>query len=162
GVSTRYDTWPAIWVERIALTLRSPEDHTVCGSFLASKVIVLINSAGPPAVRSLISEWRCATSPDSINESATCALNFLQLIVKPSVETTSELHTASIFGPVPKNIQRSVTRSANPSVWSVCMCVKKTAFNCSGDMPSSASRITVPRPVSNCNFTAEQLLLSSP
>src|SRR5262245_33370746 len=39
-------------------------DHTICGSSFGSKVIVLINSAGPPAVRSLISEWRCATSPD--------------------------------------------------------------------------------------------------
>src|SRR5262245_64676138 len=76
--------------------------------------------------------------------SAMCAVNFWQLMVNPSAETTSEVQTASIFGPTPKNIQRSVTRSANPSVWSVCMCVKKTAFNCSGDMLSSASRITVP------------------
>ena len=64
GVSTRYDTWPAICVDRIALTLTSPDDHTVCGSSFASNVIVLIRSAGPPAVRSLISEWRWATSPD--------------------------------------------------------------------------------------------------
>src|SRR5262249_28198642 len=162
GVSTRYDTWPAICVERTALTLTSPESQTVCGSSLASKFTVLIKSAGPPAVRSLISEWRCATSPDWINESATWAVNFWQLIVKPSVETTSELQTASILGPLPKNIHRNVTRSAKPSVWSVCICVKNTAFNCSGVMPSSARRIVVPRPLSNCNFTAEQLLASSP
>src|SRR5215471_4970779 len=52
-----------MWVERMALTFTSPRDHTICGSSFGSKVIVLINSAGPPAVRSLISEWRCATSP---------------------------------------------------------------------------------------------------
>src|SRR5262245_24988764 len=90
------------------------------------------------------------------------AVNFWQLIVKPSVETTSELQITSILGPLPKNIHRNVTRSAKPSVWSVCICVKNTAFNCSGDMPSSARRIVVPRPLSNCNFTAEQLLASSP
>src|SRR5262245_11502581 len=31
GVSTRYEAWPAIWVERIALTLTSPFDQTSCG-----------------------------------------------------------------------------------------------------------------------------------
>src|SRR5215831_12620253 len=87
-----------MWVERMALTFTSPRDHTICGSSFGSNVIVLINSAGPPAVRSLISEWRCATSPDSINESATWAVNFLQLIVNPSADTVSELHTASTFG----------------------------------------------------------------
>src|SRR5215471_18082778 len=64
GVSTRYETWPAICVERMALTFTSPEDQTTCGSSFASNVIVLIKSAGPPAVRSLTSECRCATSPD--------------------------------------------------------------------------------------------------
>src|SRR6476646_6609618 len=42
------------------------------------------------------------------------------------------------------------------------MCVKNTAFSCSVPTPSCDSRIVVPRPASNCNFTAPQLLLSSP
>ena len=66
-----------------------------------SKVIVFINSDGPPAVRSLTSEWRWAISPDWMNASARCVINFLQLTTKPCDETTSELHTASTFGPVP-------------------------------------------------------------
>ena len=65
------------------------------------KVIVLTNSAGPPAVRSFTSEWRCAISPDWMNASAMCITNFLQLRVTPCGETTSELQTASILGPVP-------------------------------------------------------------
>jgi hypothetical protein len=43
-------------------------------------------------------------------------VNFWQLMVKPNVETMSEVQTASILGPAPKNIQRNVMRSANPSV----------------------------------------------
>jgi hypothetical protein len=84
-------------VERIALTLTSPDDQTVWGSFVGSKVIALIRSAGPPAVRSLTSAWRCATSPDSMNASATCARYFLQLTVWPCGATTSALHTTSNF-----------------------------------------------------------------
>src|SRR5262249_39224318 len=100
-VSTRYDTLPAMCVDRTALTLTSPKDQINCGSSLGSKVIVLTNSAGPPAVRSLTSECRCAISPDWMNASAICATKFLQLMVTPCGETTSELQTASIFGPVP-------------------------------------------------------------
>jgi hypothetical protein len=42
------------------------------------------------------------------------------------------------------------------------MCVKKTAFICAALTPVCASRMTVPRPASNCITTALQLLLSSP
>src|SRR5215472_4014649 len=103
-------------VDRMLLTRTSPYDHTVCGSFLGPKVIVLINSAGPPAVRVANSEWRWAISPDWMNASATCATNLLQLIAKPCGETISELQTASSFGPVPWKDQRSWTRSGKPSV----------------------------------------------
>jgi hypothetical protein len=94
-------------VDRMALTLRSPDDQTTCGSSVGWKVIVLISSAGPPAVRSFSSEWRWATSPDWINASAMCAVNFVQLIVTPRAETASALQTTSIFGPLPLNDQRS-------------------------------------------------------
>ena len=103
-------------VDRMALTRTLPEDHTNCGSSFGSKVIVLTKSAGPPAVRSLTSEWRWAISPDWMNASAMCVIKLLQLMVKPCGETISELQTASIFGPVPLKDQRSWMRSAKPSV----------------------------------------------
>ena len=63
-----------MWVDRIALTFTSPDDQTTCGSFFGSKVMTLINSAGPPAVRrSLSSEWRWAISPDWMNASPICS-----------------------------------------------------------------------------------------
>src|SRR5262249_43919134 len=102
--------------ERMALTFRSPKDQTTCGSFVGWKVIVLINSAGPPAVRSLLSECLWATSPECMNASAICEVNFVQLNVTPDGETASAVQTTSIFGPAPLNVQRSWTRSANPSV----------------------------------------------
>src|SRR3954471_11921434 len=98
-----------MWVERIALTFTSREDHTTWGSFLGSKLMILIKSAGPPAAarRSFTSERRWAISPEWINGSAICNANFLQLIVKPSGDATSELHTTSIFGAVGLKCHRS-------------------------------------------------------
>jgi hypothetical protein len=48
----RYDTWPAICVDRTALTLTSPEDQTTSGSSFGSKVIVSIS--GRAARRALL------------------------------------------------------------------------------------------------------------
>src|SRR5262245_13236258 len=42
------------------------------------------------------------------------------------------------------------------------MCVKKTALSCTGVTSSCERRMLVPRPASNCSFTAPQSLLSSP
>src|SRR5512142_1739166 len=89
-------------------------------------------------------------------------MNFWQLTVKPSADTVSELHTTSTFGPFELKCQRNCMRSAKPSTWSECMCVKKTALICAGGTLSCDRRIVVPRPESNCSFTAAQLLLSSP
>ena len=49
-----------------------------------------------------------------MNASAICFMNFLQLMVKPCGETTSELQTASIFGPVPLKVEVELPRSAKP------------------------------------------------
>src|SRR5882757_3050426 len=59
----------------MALTFTSPEDQTTCGSSVGSKVRVLTSSAGPPAVRSATSEWRCAISPDWMKASAIIGTN---------------------------------------------------------------------------------------
>src|SRR5262249_13417145 len=149
-------------VDRTELTLRSPEDHTDCGSSLGWNVNVLITSAGPPSVRYFTSECRCAISTDWVNASAILAANLLQLIETPRGETASVLQTTSSFGPIALKDQRSWTMSAKPSVWSLCMCVKNTASSCSGPMPSCDNRIVVPRPASNCSFTAAHPLASSP
>src|SRR5712692_3686766 len=99
GVSTRYDAWPAVWVDRIALTFTPLDDQTTCGSSFGSKVIRLIKSAGPPATRALSSERRSAISPDWRNASPICVAYFRQLLVNPTADTASELQTTSIFGP---------------------------------------------------------------
>src|SRR5262249_4414833 len=78
-------------VDRMALTLTSPDDQTTCGSLFGSKVITLTNSAGPPERRSLSSECRWAISPDCKYASPMCATNFLQLMVNPNCDTASAL-----------------------------------------------------------------------
>src|SRR6476659_7094228 len=108
GVSTRYEAWPGIWVERIALTLTSPSVQTVCGSFLGVKVMTFANSAGPPGRRTEPppSARRWAISPDCRKTSPICATNFWQLMVKPNFDSASALQTMSSFGPFESQIQR--------------------------------------------------------
>ena len=49
-----------------------------------------------------------------------------------------------------------------PSLWSLCMWVKKIAFTCDDSTLICESRSNVPRPESNCSRTALQLSVSSP
>src|SRR5262245_50838793 len=138
GVSTRYEACPAMCVERIALTLTSPEDHTACGSFEGVNTTTFAIAAGPPSARRLSSDRRWAISPASLAASAICATNRLQLTVKPSGLALSSLHTTSIFGPVGKTIQRCWSSSIRPSLWSLCRWVRKTALICPDCRPTCA------------------------
>ena len=51
-----------------------------------------------------------------MNASAKCCTKFLQLILMPSGDTESALHTRSSFGRVGSTIQRASMISAKPSV----------------------------------------------
>src|SRR5262245_20106191 len=102
-------------VDRMALTLTSPDDQTTCGSLFGSKVITFTNSAGPPERRFLSSECRWAISPDCKYASPICATNFLQLMVNPNGDAASALQITSTFGPFELKCQRNCMISAKPS-----------------------------------------------